>query len=118
MVATPRLDALDDEELLAGLDQVEAPGFAHQLLPGAGLGDAPLEVGLLGAQRRHLRLPVAQLGLGVQVARGRLPVEKGDDGEAAESEQASRLRAHADAFGAGGAAPTTVARRRSPPCRA
>src|SRR5437764_479223 len=82
VVFAPGGDAADDEELLAGLDEPEPARFADQLVARADGGEPVLELLLLCAQLRDLRLAAVENGARVLVGAQRLPVEERDHTEA------------------------------------
>src|SRR4051812_37178122 len=87
MVFAPGRDAADDEEPLAGLDEPEPARFADQLVARADGREPVLELLLLRAQLRDLRLPALENGARVLVGAERFPVEERDHTETGEGEE-------------------------------
>src|SRR5688572_24890998 len=123
MRAAPFLDALDDEEPLAGQDEAHPPRFPREGLDRCGALEPRLQPASLLAQQLHLGRAVVQRRPRLEVARERLVVEEGDEarrGEHAPPEQHGRplgartaLRCPLPAR-AGGSCGTRVGARGSP----
>src|SRR5581483_10608887 len=97
VMLSPRSNATNDEQLLARFDEAEPARLTDQLVAGADGGEAMLQLLVLCAQLRDLRLTAPENGVRVLVGMEGLPVEERDDAEAAEREQ-SRAREHGADF--------------------
>jgi hypothetical protein len=80
----PGVDALDDEEALAGLDEAEAPSLAGELGVARGRRDEPLKLAVLRSELPHLRGPRRDGAPRSQVRPRGLEVGESDEAERAD----------------------------------